>query len=141
MDKAAQAKALGERLRLERKRLGFTQDSLAARVGMRQHTIYQYENGYTSPSTLFLYTLHELGFNVLFILLGREHVPKPSDFAPDVLRYVADAVDHIEKQLSDGPLSSETKLRMMLILLGQYVERPNTTPLTDLQSLELLIRN
>lgn len=141
MDNHPLGEGFGERMRLERRRLGLTQEGLAERVGVRQQTVYQYEKGNTSPTLQFIYSLHSVGFNMQYLLYGREKIPHLCDFPPEVIRYVADAVSQVEQKFAGGTLSNETRLRMMLILLGQYVEQPSALPLTDAQSLALLIRS
>jgi transcriptional regulator with XRE-family HTH domain len=131
----------GERMRQERKRLGLTQEALAERVGIRQQTVLQYEKGNTSPTLQFIYSLHGVGFNMQYLLYAREQLPFTRDFPPEVIRYVANAVPEIEKEFAGGSLSNETRLRMMLVLLGQYVEQPSALPLTDAQSLASLMRS
>lgn len=135
------AEGVGERMRAERVRLSLTQESLAERVGVKQQTIYQYEKGRTSPTLQFVYSLQALGFNLQYLLFGREQVPNPSDFPPEVFQLIAGMVTEIENKFSGGTLSNETRLRMLLILLGQYVEKPASLPLSDIQSLELLVRS
>ncbi len=139
MDNHPLGEGFGERMRAERKRLGLTQDGLAERVGVRQQTVLQYEKGNTSPTLQFIYALHGIGFNMQYLLYGREHAPLPRDFPPEMIRYVSGAVTQFEQKFAGGTLSNETRLRMMLILLGQYVEEPATMPLTDAQALALLV--
>lgn len=141
MDNHPLGDGFGERMRSERKRLGLTQEDLAQRVGIRQQTVLKYEKGDTSPALQFIYALHGLGFNMQFLLYGREQAPLPRDFPPDVIRYVANVVPQIEQKFAGGSLSNETRLRMALILLAQYVEQPSALPLTDAQSLDLLVRS
>lgn len=140
MDNHTLGDGFGERMKQERKRLGLTQESLAERVGVRQQTVFQYEKGNTSPTLQFIYTLQGIGFNMQYLLYGRERIVYPQDFPPEVIRYVADAVSQIEQKFGTA-LSNETRLKMMLILLGQYVEQPSTVALTDEQSLALLQRS
>ncbi|MET3124444.1 transcriptional regulator with XRE-family HTH domain [Oxalobacteraceae bacterium GrIS 2.11] len=130
----------GNRMRQERKRLGLTQEALADRAGVGQQTVLQYEKGNTSPPLQFIYSLHDIGFNMQFLLYGRETKSFPRDFPPEVIRYVANAVPQIEKEFTGGTLSNETKLRMMLVLLEQYAEQPSGLPLIDAQSLALSVR-
>ena len=141
MDNETLVEGFGERMRAERVRLLMTQESLASRAGVKQQTIYQYEKGRTSPTLQFVYALQGLGFNLQFLLFGRESVPNPDNFPPEVFKAVADMVKGIEEKFSGGSFSNETRLRMMLILLGQYVAEPSSLPLSDTQSLELLVRS
>lgn len=138
MDSLPLGEGFGERMRQERKRLGLTQETLAHRVGVRQQTILQYEKGSTSPSVQFLYALHGIGFNLQYLLLGKAQTMRSSDYPPEVIRYAANAVSQIEEKFAGGTLSNEARLRMMLILLEQYVEQPATLPVSDAQASELL---
>jgi len=131
----------GERMRTERKRLGLTQEGLAERVGVRQQTVLQYEKGNTSPTLQFIYALHGIGFNMQYLLYGRDQAPPPRDFPPEMIRYVSEAVTQFEQKFAGGALSNETRLRMMLVLLGQYVEQPSTMPLTEAQARSFLARS
>ncbi len=140
MDNHPLGDGFGVRMKQERKRLGLTQERLAERVGVRQQTVFQYEKGNTSPTLQFIYALQSIGFNMQYLLYGREQIVYPRDFPPEVIRYVADAVSQVEQKFG-ATLSNETRLKMMLILLGQYVEQPATVPLTDAQSLALLLRS
>lgn len=141
MDSQSLVKGFGERLRTERIRLSLTQEALAEQTGVKQQTIHMYERGKTSPTLQFVYKLQDLGFNLPYLLHGREQVPLPSNFPPEVFQFVADMVTEIEKKFSGGSLSNETRLRMLLILLGHYVNEPSSLPLSDIQSLELLVRS
>lgn len=133
--------SFGERMRAERVRLSLTQEGLAERTGVKQQTIYQYEKGRTSPTLQFVYALQGLGFNLQYLLFGKQTVPNPANFPPEVFQFVAEMVTKIEDKFSGGSLSNETRLRMLLILLGQYVDEPSSLPLSDTKSLELLVRS
>lgn len=141
MDNKALVGGFGERLRAERVRLLMTQESLASRAGVKQQTIHQYEKGRTSPTLQFVYSLQGLGFNLQFLLFGRESVPNPDSFPPEVFSAISEMVKNIEDKFSGGSFSNEARLRMMLILLGQYSSEPTSLPLSDTQSLELLVRS
>jgi len=134
------ASSVGERMRIERMRLGVTQAELATKLGIRQQTIVQYEKGTTSPTLQFLYKLQTCGFNLQYLLYGRQHVPKPTDFPPEIFQFAVDMVNEIEQKFSNGSLSNDAKLRAMLIILGKYVEEPSSIPLSDSQAMDLLIR-
>lgn len=131
----------GERLRAERQRLGLSQEGLATQVGLKLQTIFQYEKGHTYPTLPFVYSLSALGFRLQYLLFGREQSIKPKDFPPDVLNYATNLISKIEQQfVGDDKLSDETKLRMMLIILDQFVDEPEGFVLTDAQAMALLVR-
>ena len=89
----------------------------------------------------FIYALHEIGFSLQYLLYGQEKISKLRDFPPEVIGYVADAVSQVERKFAGGTLSNETKMKMILILLEQYVDQPSSVSLTDEQSLALLLRS
>ena len=139
MEKHNIEEGFGERLKQERKRLGLTQAELAKRVGIKALTVLQYEKGNTSPTLQFVYKLQDLGFNLQYLLFNRKKMVYPQDFPSEVIQYVSDTVSKIEKKFG-AALSNETRLKMMLILLGQYVENPSSVSMTDEQSLALLLK-
>ncbi len=95
----------GERIRLERQRLGLTQEQLANLVGVKKQSIYLYEHGRTSPTADIIFGFSKAGFRIQFLLLGREHIPNPQDLAPEALKFAADIVSSVERKFADGPLS------------------------------------
>lgn len=58
------------RLKLERKRLGLSQEAVAARVGVERETWSRYENGHMQPGTEVWKALAGLGADVNYILSG-----------------------------------------------------------------------
>lgn len=72
---------VAERLRIERKRLGLSQDDLARACGCSRATIAAYEAGRTSPDLNYLADAASLGIDFQFILTGR----RLQDIASDVL--------------------------------------------------------
>lgn len=128
---------LGERIRSERVRLLLTQDGLAERMGVKQQTIYKYEKGMTTPTMDFVYSLGSVGFNLQYVLFGREQQQKLEDFPSQVLQRVSEMVTEIENNFQGGSLSNETRLRMMLTLLAQYVKSPSSLSFSEKQQLEL----
>ncbi|MBK0032708.1 helix-turn-helix transcriptional regulator [Erwinia sp. S43] len=61
---------LGDRLRQERERLGFTQTEMAKIGGVAFRTYCDYEAGKTEPKSSLLEALHVAGADVLFIITG-----------------------------------------------------------------------
>lgn len=62
--------AIGERLRSERKRLGFKQGTLADKLGIGPQAISNWENGHTTPRAGTIEVLGTLGFDMVFVLTG-----------------------------------------------------------------------
>ena len=63
---------IGSRLKQERERLGFTQETLGTRLGTTGRTIKKYEANETSPRATELLQLSDLGADVLFIVTGEK---------------------------------------------------------------------
>jgi len=60
----------GERLRAERKRLGFSQTELADLGGVRKQAQMNYEAGHRSPQAEYLHRIGQAGINVIYVLTG-----------------------------------------------------------------------
>ncbi|WP_339844341.1 helix-turn-helix domain-containing protein [uncultured Halopseudomonas sp.] len=75
---------LGERLRAERKRLGFSQTEFAELAGSSKHAQINWEKGVAAPNALALRAWAEEGLDVLFVVLGTQPGVKPrGDLPPD----------------------------------------------------------
>lgn len=79
---------IGGRLREERKRLGKTQDELAATGGVGKRALINYEQNERSPDAAFLAALAASGADVLYILTGERSKP----VAPQELLNTGDRV-------------------------------------------------
>lgn len=66
---------IGGRLIAERKLHGVSQINLRMRTGVGKTTQARYESGENYPDAQYLATLHELGFDVLYILTGTRSEP------------------------------------------------------------------
>ena len=64
--------SIGERLKEERKRLGFSQTKLCVLTGITRKTLFSYETNERSPNALFLAALYEYDFDVDYILKGSQ---------------------------------------------------------------------
>jgi transcriptional regulator with XRE-family HTH domain len=63
-----------QRLKEERLRLGLDQKELAAKLGIAVTTQLGYEKGHRSPTANYLATVETLGFDVLYVLTGRQKI-------------------------------------------------------------------
>lgn len=72
---------IGERLKLERERLGLTQVKMAEITAATKRTVITWEQGVTSPNAVQLSALGESGFDLLFILTGCQR-SQPSKMTP-----------------------------------------------------------
>ncbi|MCQ4314458.1 XRE family transcriptional regulator [Stutzerimonas zhaodongensis] len=62
--------AIGERLKEERSRLGFSQTDFGALAGVGKTTQINYEKGNGSPSADYLAAIAEKGVDVLYVVTG-----------------------------------------------------------------------
>lgn len=60
----------GERLKLERKRLGMNQEEFGAKAGIQRFTQYQYEAEVNSPTVRYLASILEIGVDLTYVLYG-----------------------------------------------------------------------
>lgn len=65
---------LGDRLRLERQRLGMGQAEFAALVGVSKTSQFNYESGERSPDAVYLAKAHEIGADTYFLLTGASRI-------------------------------------------------------------------
>ena len=72
-------KSIGERLRVERRRLGLTQDAFARAGGIRRTALYQYEQGDRRPSLDFLLGCVSVGLDLSFIIFGERKLRPVSE--------------------------------------------------------------
>jgi len=85
-------KEIGERLRIERRRLGFTQAQVAAAAEVVELTQRNYESGKYAPPSDYLAVLAKLGVDVQFVITGQPGLVVSEDEADVLRRYrLADA--------------------------------------------------
>ena len=65
---------VGERLKEERERLGFSQTEFAAVAGASKNSQYNYEKGERCPDAAYLAAVAEKGVDILYVVTG---VPTP----------------------------------------------------------------
>ena len=66
---------IGERLRHERERLGYTKQQIAQLLGVPIPAYERFENGDDDPGVYRLPRLAACGFDVMFIITAERHVP------------------------------------------------------------------
>ncbi|HAT4498765.1 MULTISPECIES: helix-turn-helix domain-containing protein [Serratia] len=66
----------GDRLRLERERLGHTQTEMAKISGVAFRTYCDYEAGKTEPKASLFEAIHKAGADVMYILTGQRSSPQ-----------------------------------------------------------------
>lgn len=62
----------GLRIKEERQRLDFSQELLAEKLGLSRRTMVGWEKDDSSPTAVQLFALHELGFDVNYIITGQK---------------------------------------------------------------------
>lgn len=107
----------GERLKSERKRLGFSQDAFAAVGGVRKQAQISYEQGKTLPDIGFMAAVSKIGVDVSYVIFGSP---------------TADALTPDEQQVLEGfrRLDVVGKARVLGVLEGAApaeVGRKNAT--------------
>lgn len=65
---------IGERLKLERERLGLNQPEFAEYAGAKKRTLIDWEKNVSSPTAVQLSALAAIGVNVQFVLVGDEEL-------------------------------------------------------------------
>lgn len=62
---------IGSRLRVERERIGLTQDALASHGGIKKRALINYEQGERTPDGEFFSAVANVGIDVLYVLTGQ----------------------------------------------------------------------
>lgn len=106
------------RLRQERKRLGFSQEAVAARVGVERETWSRYENGHIQPGTEVWKELALLGADVNYILSGLGVQQEAAPYG--IVLKAPDEIKHIENYRS---ITEEKK--KILREVGAAFAQPN----------------
>ncbi|WP_298150838.1 helix-turn-helix transcriptional regulator [Flavobacterium sp.] len=97
---------LGERLRIERKRLGFTQANFASKVGSNRIAVLRYELGERCPDANFLLSCQSIGVNIFYVLNG-EFEPR-LDFERTELsvKFLIGVLKNIDKEIDTTTLTA-----------------------------------
>lgn len=77
-----QMDTIGERLKIERQRLGLSQEEFAAAGGVQRRAQIRYEAGERNPDAEYLAALPAMGVDVLFVLTGTRSVVIANDLSP-----------------------------------------------------------
>jgi len=76
---------LGERIRLERERLGLSQTEVGEVGGVKKNAQHNYETGKRQPDAAYLAAISKIGVDVLYVLTGVRADPSLAEPAPDPL--------------------------------------------------------
>lgn len=108
----------GARLKTERNRVSMTQTQLAEKLAISQMTISLYETYKSTPTLRFLYELHELNFNIEYLVFGNNDSGLGSNMnLQHSYKKLATALDFLEKKLN-LTISTETKVELIDFLLN-----------------------
>lgn len=80
--------AIGDRLKEERSRLGFSQTDLAGAGGVGKTTQINYEKGERSPDASYLAAVSEKGVDVLYVVTGERKAQVPGSLSADEAKLV-----------------------------------------------------
>ena len=69
---------LGDRLREERERLGYTQPAFAEVAGAKKHAQINWEKGAAFPNAAALEAWSKVGLDVLYVVTGQRSQPVPA---------------------------------------------------------------
>lgn len=72
INKSVKIQNIGLRITQERKRLGYSQTTLATKLGRSKSTQISYESDDTSPDANYFFALNELGADIYYIITGRQ---------------------------------------------------------------------
>ena len=112
-------KTLGERLRYARKRKGYTQESLAAAIGVSRGVIYNLEKNKTDPQTIVLNAIcSTLKINANWLLRGKGDMADTSEVSQSAA--VLSELYDIAKQLSE---TEQLYLLETVKALKQYISK------------------
>jgi len=79
---------IGDRLKEERERLGFSQTEFSAVAGASKNSQYNYEKGDRSPDANYLAAVADKGVDILYVVTG-ERKPQAADSIPaEVLEFI-----------------------------------------------------
>ena len=90
---------LGDRLREERERLGYTQPAFADVVGAKKHAQINWEKGAAFPNAAALEAWSKVGLDVLYVVTGQRSQPvPPTATLPPRQRALLDNFEHTDEE-------------------------------------------
>lgn len=102
---------IGDRLKEERERLGFSQTEFSAVAGASKNSQYNYEKGDRSPDANYLAAIAGKGVDILYVVTG-ERKPQAADSIPaEALEFIG-----VYEQVSDA--DRQVLLRMASAFAG-----------------------
>lgn len=114
-------KGFGDRLKLERKRLGMNQEEFGAKADVQRFTQYQYEAEVNSPNVRYLASILEIGVDLTYVLFGIR-VDQMSLPQPDIQAAERKAFELIEQNETNlGEKLTPEKRYVMFDLIRSHL--------------------
>ena len=124
----AMEQALGDRLRGERLRLGYTQVGLAAALKLAERTVQNYELGRNAIRMSVLEDMGKLGFDIHFLIFGNE--PQNVDPVDQAIwERVQDWADRTCRDERGRPLHEYVRAQRMMLAYRWLIGARDSTEL------------
>lgn len=126
----------GHRLKLERTRLGLTQENFAALGGVKRVSQHLYEQDVRVPDLNYLQRLVEHGVDMLYLVLGHKATsPLPDQLvmpAP-LLSDIYTVVDEFGRDIAGDPLPLSERLKLFQFLCAAVADSHAQENVEDLR--------
>lgn len=108
----------GTRLKTERIKMSMTQAELASALSISQMSVSLYETNKSAPTLKFIYGLHNLGFNIEYLIFSNNTSGLGGNInLQSSYKKLATALDFLEKKLG-LTISTEIKIELIDFLLN-----------------------
>lgn len=111
--------SVGERIRLERERLGQSQDEWATVASIHRNTQAKYERGESAPDANYLAAIEEIGADISYIVTGEKSVyARAAEELARECAIISNVVEDLEVSLERAgrTLSPQKKARAVSML-------------------------
>lgn len=110
-------KKFGERLRAERRRLGFTQDKFAELGGVKRVSQHLYESGRRVPSSSYLQLITKHGVDLPYLIEYSEQEAGSSsiNLTVDALANIYHQIEKYSANRPDGPMGLSERVQLFQI--------------------------
>lgn len=130
----------GERLKRERKRLGFSQESFAQIGGVQRLAQIQYENENTAPTTKYLNLIKIAGADLSYLLLGMDS--SLGSVSPERMEIIKDKTFELIEKFSENTatkkFSPETYKMLFNLIHGILIQVEKGTLPKEIDILSLV---
>ncbi len=138
--KDAVAPGFGERLRIERERLGMSQEEMAAIFGVKRLAQSQYEKEVTAPTVRYLAEIAKNGVDLHFLIFGIKinKLPNTAEIR-EKEKQIFHLIEEFAARSPDKNLSADARYVLYDILRNKLLhEESNAHDLTNVDFNELL---